>query len=140
MLASELKLPSIDTTIVGIHIVTDVRAHVLLPPLIITMTRSLVSGTLDVVDQVVANSAEDYFRAFVPVHRTILNPAMEYRGRIIADTAEIVAFVGIVPVGSECSTINNNAILSEYIETVRLHLERVVFGSVLVGKYIAGGI
>ena len=60
--------------------------------------RLLASDTLTVVDQLVANSADEYFHAFVPVHRTILNSAMEYRGRIIADAAEIVAVVGIVPV------------------------------------------
>ena len=59
----------------------------------------LAFDTLIVVDQVVANSADDYFHAlFVPVHHTKpLTSVMEYRGRIIADAAEtVVVVVGIV--------------------------------------------
>ena len=59
----------------------------------------LVFDTAIVVDQVVANSADDYFHAlFVPVHRTNpLKSVIGYRGRIIEDSAEIaVAVVGIV--------------------------------------------
>ena len=58
----------------------------------------LAFDTLVVVDQVVANSADDYFHAlFVPVHRTNpLKSVMEYRGRIIADAAEIVVVVVVI--------------------------------------------